>query len=187
MREFRLFIDPGHGGRDFGAVDHGLREKDLTLSIALEMEKIIRSEYQGVKVRMSRWNDRYVSLSQRTRKANVWGADFFLSIHINAGGGTGWESFTYSGDYPEKAKTLEAQNQIHKGIIKRLEFFKDRGSKQMDLQVCWQTNMMAILTENGFVDHCNDAIFLKDHNKISEIARAHVLAIAEIVDWRRRA
>jgi N-acetylmuramoyl-L-alanine amidase len=43
--------------------------------------------------------------------------------------------------------------------------------------------MMAILTENGFVDHCNDAIFLKDHNKISEIAKAHVFALAKVFRW----
>src|SRR5690606_13418747 len=85
----KVFIDPGHGGSDSGAVGNGLKEKDLTLAIAKECEKVLKSEYEGVTVKMSRTGDTYPTLSARTNAANSWNADLFISIHINAGGGTG--------------------------------------------------------------------------------------------------
>src|SRR5690606_33324558 len=90
-----LMLDPGHGGHDPGAVAHGLREKDLTLDIAQRIRHMLEAEYEGVEVRLTRESDTDVSLSQRARMANQWGADFFLSIHVNAGGGTGWESYRF--------------------------------------------------------------------------------------------
>lgn len=77
-----VVIDPGHGGKDPGAVANGLREKDLNLQIAKRLRKCLQTE--GVKVRLTREDDRYLKLSQRTSLANQWGADVFVSIHINA-------------------------------------------------------------------------------------------------------
>lgn len=91
----KIFIDPGHGGSDSGATGFGLREKDLTLNIAKRIEKILLLEYDDVQVKMSRTGDQSVSLKARTNTANVWKADFLLSIHINASGGTGFESFIH--------------------------------------------------------------------------------------------
>lgn len=82
----KIFIDPGHGGTDSGAVGNGLQEKALTLTIASKIRSILLAEYQNVSVLMSRTGDETVTLTQRTDAANVWGADYFLSIHINAGG-----------------------------------------------------------------------------------------------------
>lgn len=81
----KIFIDPGHGGSDPGATGNGLQEKTLTLQIALALRTILINEYEGVSLLLSRTSDQYVSLSDRTNAANSWGADFFLSIHINAG------------------------------------------------------------------------------------------------------
>jgi len=81
-----MFIDPGHGGSDPGAVANGLQEKNLTLDIALRLRDTLLGEYTGVEVRLSRETDTTVSLKQRVQMANSWGTDYFLSIHINAGG-----------------------------------------------------------------------------------------------------
>lgn len=89
----KIFIDPGHGGTDSGAAANGLLEKNITLQIALFLRDMLISEYDGVSVRLSRSIDQSVTLSQRTNAANSWGADYFVSIHINAGGGTGFESY----------------------------------------------------------------------------------------------
>lgn len=83
----KIFIDPGHGGSDSGASGNGLQEKHVTLQIALALRTILLDEYQNVSVQLSRTSDQTVSLTQRTNAANSWGADFFLSIHINAYGG----------------------------------------------------------------------------------------------------
>src|SRR5699024_11444864 len=82
----KIFIDPGHGGSDGGAAANGLKEKDVTLKIAKKIRSRL-GNYEGVGTKMSRTTDKYISLTGRTNMANSWNADFFLSIHINAGGG----------------------------------------------------------------------------------------------------
>lgn len=77
-----VVVDPGHGGKDPGAVANGLREKDLNLQIAKRLRKHLQAK--GCKVRLTREDDRYLKLSQRTALANQWGADIFVSVHINA-------------------------------------------------------------------------------------------------------
>ncbi len=82
--DLRIVIDPGHGGRDPGAIGPGgLREKDVTLAIARELAQLLRKRL-GCRVRLTRDRDRYLSLEQRTAIANAFGADLFISIHANA-------------------------------------------------------------------------------------------------------
>jgi len=104
----RIFIDPGHGGSDSGAVANGLDDKNLTLDIAVRLRAILLGEYRGVEVRLSRETDTTVSLKQRVQMANSWGADYFLSIHINAGGGTGFESYIYTDALPTSVTYVSA-------------------------------------------------------------------------------
>lgn len=75
-------VDPGHGGKDPGAIGNGLREKDINLKVALLLRDVL-SAY-GVDVRLTREDDRYLKLSERTRLANQWNADLFVSLHCNA-------------------------------------------------------------------------------------------------------
>jgi N-acetylmuramoyl-L-alanine amidase len=79
----RIVIDPGHGGHDPGAQVKGLSEAEVTLDIALRLEKLFTKE-SGVQVVLTRRNDTFVSLQERTAIANRDGADLFLSIHANA-------------------------------------------------------------------------------------------------------
>ncbi|MCC7125439.1 MAG: N-acetylmuramoyl-L-alanine amidase [Acidobacteria bacterium] len=79
----RIVIDPGHGGRDPGSNGHGVREADLTLDVALRLEKLLSAE-PGVEVILTRRTNVYVPLEERTAIANREGADLFLSIHANA-------------------------------------------------------------------------------------------------------
>ncbi len=79
----RIVIDPGHGGYDPGAKIRGLTEADLTLDIALRLEKLLAKQ-SGVEVVLTRRTDAYVQLEERTAIANRAGADLFLSIHVNA-------------------------------------------------------------------------------------------------------
>ncbi|MCY7765087.1 N-acetylmuramoyl-L-alanine amidase, partial [Bacillus inaquosorum] len=81
--------------------------------------------YEGVSLLLSRTSDQYVSLSDRTNAANNWGADFFLSIHINSGGGTGFESYIYPG---VGAPTTTYQSAVHSAVIQAVDF-ADRGKK----------------------------------------------------------
>lgn len=79
-------IDPGHGGKDPGCIsrDGKTTEKSIVLSIAKSLETKIKTAYPGVKVVMTRSDDRFIALSERAEIANRNHADLFISIHINA-------------------------------------------------------------------------------------------------------
>ena len=79
----RIVIDPGHGGHDPGAMAFGVSEAALVLDVALRLEKVLQQR-QGFEVVLTRRDDEYVSLEERTAIANRESADLFLSIHANA-------------------------------------------------------------------------------------------------------
>ena len=78
----KVFIDAGHGGSDPGAVGNGLKEKDIVLSIATKLGALLNG--RGISIKYSRTTDTYLSLEERARLANAWGADLFVSIHANS-------------------------------------------------------------------------------------------------------
>lgn len=179
----KIMIDPGHGGNDSGAAGNGLQEKNLTLTIARHIRDMLVQEYQGVQVRMTRDSDVFVSLSQRAALANQWGANFFLSIHINAGGGTGFESFIYQ---TRPSIAVSAQTTIHPQIVRTMAV-ADRGLKSGNFAVLRETNMPAILTENLFIDNATDAAKLRDANFLRTTARGHVNGLANAFNLQRTA
>lgn len=79
-----VVIDPGHGGRDPGALGKFSKEKEITLSIALKLGKLINQRFPEVKVVYTRNDDRFVELYQRAETANKAKADLFISIHANS-------------------------------------------------------------------------------------------------------
>ena len=80
----RIVIDPGHGGHDTGTIGPtGLKEKDVVLEVALKLQKLIE-EKAGAEVIMTRTNDTFIPLEERTAVANEKAADLFISIHANA-------------------------------------------------------------------------------------------------------
>lgn len=179
----KIFIDPGHGGTDPGAVGNGLQEKNITLSIAKKTRDILAAEFDEVAVKMSRTGDETVSLSSRTNAANAWGATYFMSIHINSGGGDGFESFVYSNT---SAASKEIQKKIHAAIMKQLEGVDDRGLKSQNFHVLRESHMSSILTENLFIDNSSDAAKLKDENFLNKIARGHAEGLAAAFDLKRK-
>lgn len=81
-----VVIDPGHGGKDPGAVNKSIREKDIVLGIGLKLGKYINENYSDVKVVYTRSTDIFVPLIERSRIANRNKADLFISLHANACG-----------------------------------------------------------------------------------------------------
>ncbi len=104
----RVVVDPGHGGHDTGAIGPGgLREKDLVLSIARLLKPLLE-ERLGTQVILTRDDDRFIPLEERTAIANQHRADLFISIHGNSSRGrraTGAETF-----YLNFAKTASEQD-----------------------------------------------------------------------------
>lgn len=179
----KIVIDPGHGGRDGGAVGNGLKEKDITLSLAKRIRDILFSEYEDVEVLLTRETDIFIELSERARMANEWGADYFLSIHVNAGGGTGFESFIHDSQTPP---SVALQNIIHAEIMKAIPEVTNRGRKVANFAVLRQTQMPAILTENLFIDNIQDAQKLKDPVFLERLARGHVKGLERAFGLKKK-
>ncbi|MGL5038075.1 MAG: N-acetylmuramoyl-L-alanine amidase [Aeromonas sp.] len=167
----KVFIDPGHGGSDPGALGNGLRESAVVLDIAKKLGGLLVSK--GIMVKYSRESDKYVDLAERSRQANEWGADLFISVHTNAfdGNAFGTECYTHPGDSLE-AKQLSAN--VANTISSELGIY-NRGHKEADFAVLRLSNMPAILVETAFIDNNTEANLLKE--KSMNFAKAIYKAI----------
>ncbi|NOZ21706.1 MAG: hypothetical protein GXP25_11550 [Planctomycetes bacterium] len=109
---FKVVIDPGHGGKDPGALGcYGVKEKNVVLAIGLELKRILASK--KLDVVMTREDDTFISLDDRPMIANRERADLFISIHANASRSSGAHGFeTYyvedRGPYSTIARGLMA-------------------------------------------------------------------------------
>ncbi len=81
---YTVVIDPGHGGKDVGALGLRAKEKDINLKVALALGNLIKANYPGIKVVYTRSNDTFVELGRRAQIANKVKADLFISIHTNS-------------------------------------------------------------------------------------------------------
>jgi N-acetylmuramoyl-L-alanine amidase len=79
----KIVIDPGHGGKDPGAMAFGIKEKDVVLKIAKDLAPVLEKEL-GCEVLLTRDSDVFISLEERTAIANTQNADLFISLHVNA-------------------------------------------------------------------------------------------------------
>lgn len=82
-QKFRVTLDAGHGGHDYGAIYHSHIEKNITLAIALKVGKILESN-PNIEVNYTRKNDTFIELAERSAIANKFDANIFVSIHCNA-------------------------------------------------------------------------------------------------------
>ena len=175
----KLYLDPGHGGADPGATGSGLAEKDITLDIALKIRTILVTNYENIEVLMSRSADITKGLAERTNEANSWGADFYMSIHINAFNGTaqGYEDYIHN-SLSNDSVTAKYRDLIHAEVIK-LNQLINRGKKKADYHVLRETAMPAMLSENGFIDHPHDAALMKQDSWRQNVALGHANGIAK--------
>ena len=119
----RIVIDAGHGGHDPGAQANGLSEAELTLDVALRLEKLLQKE-PGLEVVLTRRTNVYLPLEERTAIANREGADLFLSIHANTSRNTaarGVETYflSFAGS-PEAEAVAARENASHSGEMHKL-------------------------------------------------------------------
>ncbi|NLM98348.1 MAG: N-acetylmuramoyl-L-alanine amidase [Halanaerobiaceae bacterium] len=166
-----IVIDAGHGGSDPGAIGKGgLREKDVTLDIALRLYQLLRA-YTKARVYLTRDKDQYVSLQERSVMANSLGADAFISIHINAaenGIEKGIETYAHYNS-PEEAWALAWY--LQESLVKELGLL-DRGLKADNFHVIRETKMKAVLLEVGFISDRTEEGLLKQPATREKAARA---------------
>ncbi|MED3922722.1 N-acetylmuramoyl-L-alanine amidase [Priestia aryabhattai] len=173
-----IMLDPGHGGDDPGAIYNGLQEKDITLYLSLRLKEVLEADY-NIKTLITRSSDSYIALSERAYMANHANVDCFISLHNNAGKGTGFESYIYPG--LQGTRTNNMQNIIHETVMNFYKEYelRDRGKKEASFQVLKETFMPAILLENLFVDHTYDNSLLRDNSFLNSLAKAIALGISK--------
>lgn len=169
----KIFLDPGHNyaGVDTGAAANGLREQEISFWIAEKLSRLLQAAGYEVNRSRRRLADNLGastvgSLAKRCAIAEGWGADLFVSIHCNAGGGTGTETFVYS----EGSPAVPYAEAIQAAICGRLGL-KNRGVKPRPaLYVLKHTTMPALLVETAFLDNESDAEKLR--NRQADFAQA---------------
>jgi N-acetylmuramoyl-L-alanine amidase len=173
----KVIIDTGHGGHDSGAIGiNGLKEKDIILSIAQDVEEILSQ--QDIDVVMTRDSDVYISLEARTDLANRVKADLFVSIHANSinlsrPDVNGLETYYY-----DSGRRLAEV--IHWSILNGVDI-DDRSIRRARFYVLKHSIMPAVLVEVGFVTGEVDATHLKDPDHRRRMAEAIARGIVEYI------
>jgi len=199
-----VIIDPGHGGKDPGAVNSLGTESAYVLKVSLMLKSLL--EGKGYKVVMTRSTDRFLSLQERVTLANaVVEPAIFISIHFNHGGrnARGIETFTLSppgvshygrglrsGDMAERtgnqhdSANIALATAVHGMVLHRLGTNTfDRGIKRARFSVLSGVRHPAILFEGGFMSHSYEARLI--HNE--QYQKALCAGIVDAVERYRHA
>lgn len=180
-----IYLDAGHGGKDGGASSNDIKEKDIVLKLVKKMQSLLKN-YEGVQVATTRETDIFLTLDERTQKANKLNADVLLSIHCNSAtsiSAKGFESYIYPNS---GSSTVAMQNTIHAEIIRAIgSGIDDRGKKTANFHMLRESKMKAILTENLFVSNSGDANKLKDDSFLDKLAQGHVNGLEKMFGLKR--
>lgn len=181
----KIVLDAGHGGPDLGATFHGSQEKTFNLAIALNVQHILSQNYQ-VEIMMTRNSDVALPLDARTNLANLNNADLFLSIHNNAAGGSGFETYIYNGALCPTTQTY--QDTIHDSAYREIGStykVRNRGKKRADFHVLRETDRSALLIEVLFIDNADDLALLRNPAFINDVSRGIAEGVADALHLPR--
>ncbi len=156
----KVMIDPGHGGTDTGAYNPPFSEKEMNLKVAKYLKAFL--DGYGITTAMTRTSDVYVGLTARSDKSDNFKADYFVSIHHNAGGGDGYEVIhsMIGGDGEELADAIVKRfAEIGQNPHRADPTYFRVGSDGRDYYtVIKKTNAPAVITEYAFLDSKDKAI-----------------------------
>lgn len=184
-----VILDPGHGGHDEGAASHGLREKDLTLDLALRVEQMLRSA--DFPVILTRRDDTYMSLPERAEMANRFDKSIFVSLHFNESSepsATGVETFyadqkvspedswMWVGLFSKPEMPPLDNGEVLASFIQAALVMKvdvvNRGIKSRSLYVVRNVRNPAVLVEGGFISNPLEARLLMNSDYRQRLAGA---------------
>ena len=175
-----VIIDPGHGGKDSGALGiGGVQEKDVILPIGKRIAEIL--ERNGIQVIMTRDSDFFVSLPGRVTIAQRANADAFVSIHANSAGENrpevnGLETYHYN-------TGLTLARIVHSKILQSLNI-RDRSVRKARFYVLRKNSMPAILVETGYLTGRNDVAKLRTTAYQNQMADAIAQGILQYLRSR---
>ncbi|WP_082306988.1 N-acetylmuramoyl-L-alanine amidase [Bacillus sp. FJAT-27245] len=158
----KILIDPGHGGKDPGAIGPtGLREKDVVLSTGLLLKKELES--QGAIVFMTRSTDVFLELSQRTAIANASDYDAFISLHANANTSQtprGTETYYNTTVNFNGVKSAKMADSIQKNLVSTIGT-PSRGVKEQEFYVNRMNELPSILIELAFISNKTEETLMR--------------------------
>jgi len=173
-------IDPGHGGKDSGAVGiGGLQEKNIILPISQKLARILQQN--GVQVILTRDSDYFVSLQGRVDLADRANADVFISIHTNSAGlqrpdVSGLETYYYDSG-------LSLARIVHSNILRSVNV-RDRGVRRARFYVLRKSSMPSILVEAGYMTGREDIAKLRNPQYQDQMAEAIARGILQYLKQR---
>ncbi len=173
-----IFIDPGHGGNDSGAVGPtGLQETYVNLSIAINVREILKRH--NIDARLTRNDDNRVELLERVNMANNSNANYFISIHINSfndPNANGTETFAYHNSDIGNRLAASIQN----NLIPEIKLV-DRGVKTANFYVLRETIMPSALVEVAFISNTKEEKLLREESFINKSALGISKGILEFI------
>jgi N-acetylmuramoyl-L-alanine amidase len=176
-----VIIDPGHGGKDSGALGiGGAREKDVILPIGKRLGEILQQH--GVQVILTRDSDYFVTLPGRVQLAERANADVFVSIHANSAGASrpdvnGLEVYYYDSG-------LDLARIVRSSILQSISTIKDRGVRRARFYVLRKSSMPSILVETGYMTGRQDMARLRTSAYQNQMAEAIARGVLQYLKRR---
>lgn len=190
-----VLLDNGHGKETAGkrspvwSDGSQLFEWEFNRDIVRRIVEKLQADGIPYRVLVPEEND--VSLTERAKRANEYAKEFngkayVLSIHANAGGGTGWEVYTSPGQTPSDAIATvffeEAGREfVPDGWRMRSDYSDGDPDKEAQFYILTKTTCPAVLTENFFMDTEKDCRFIMSEDGRERIANMHVAAIKRVL------
>lgn len=177
----KIFISAGHHAASPGVSGNGLQEHVINLTVALELERLLLNVSGGSKYRvlMARITHAAITLQERVRRANAWGADIFIDIHHNGHSNPSSEGIeTFHSVRTHQSKQLASR--VQRQLSLAFPSMEDRGikeSRRPDGRDTFfvlrdSTARAAILTECGFVTNAENAAIMRAPDFAARQARA---------------
>lgn len=164
----RICIDPGHGGKDPGALGHAVEEADYNLIMASVLTAQLTA--LGHKVLQTRTTDIFLELKERTSLANKFKADLFISIHANGAEAPAAEGMEV---HYHKQNSMLLAKKVFQAMSDAFPIRKKRGVKLSNFYVIKWTTMPSILIEGGFITNPKEQKFL--FSKTDQISMASAI------------
>ena len=175
----RIVLDPGHGGKDPGAISpYGFYEKTVNLNVALQLAQMLKDE--GFDVILTRDSDGFIELETRANIANTNNADLFVSIHADSCPTSTTNGFTLyvakDASWASRSLAAAVDNRMAKTGI------KSKGIRTANFRVLVKTRCPAVLIELGYLSNYWEAKKLKNKDMQKRLAGA---ITAGIQDYKR--
>lgn len=155
LKDRIIVVDAGHGGKDPGAVNGTVYEKDIAINIAKLVQK--KLENSGAKVIMTRSDDSFPTLQDRVDITKEHYAELFVSIHVNAASASanGTETYYDTSENDNGVESRELAMEIQKQIVELASMY-DRGVKDNEFFVIRNQYVPSVLVELGFITNSGD-------------------------------